>query len=292
MKRLLKKRFFRLLSALAAASICFAFNAVSAEAESGAGNSFSYQGEERSYLECAPEGKVRGVIFMLHGYGSDGNAFRLYTGIDGPANERGYTVVYVDGVSNPEDSTSATGWNSGLTDSPVDDTGFLKALAVSFQEKYGLTRNETYAAGFSNGGFMMYRLAMEAQDCFSAVASIAGMMPASIWENRGEQLDVSLLQINGTKDDAVPMNLNGSAKFSKDPAIEDVLDYFIEADGLTRTETESVSDRAFLTRSFSEERPAQVWQILIKDGRHSWPEEKYCGFDAGQLILNFFDELS
>lgn len=253
--------------------------------------SFSYMGEERSYLECAPEGEVRGIILMLHGYGSDAKSFRLSTGIDVPANLRGYSVVYVDGVPNPDDPTSATGWNSGIGDSTVDDVGFLKALAGNLQEKYGLTRNETFAAGFSNGAFMTYRLALEAGDCFSAVASVAGMMPASVWDSRGEAPDISLLQIYGTKDDAVPKNADGSARFTKAPAIEDVLDYFISAQGLTETGTEEISARATLTKSSGEAKSNRIWQVLIKDGRHSWPEEKYCGFNPAEVILDFFSDV-
>lgn len=251
----------------------------------------SYNGETRSFLECPTEGEPRGIIIMLHGSASDGKAFRVYTGMDEPANARGFCVVYVDGVANPEDRSSPSGWNSGIGDSPVDDIGFLRSLAAYLQGRYSLTREETFAAGFSNGGFMMYRIALEGQDFFSGVASVAGMMPAAMWEKKPERLSMSLLQINGTKDDAVPMNCNGTAKYTKAPAIEDVIDFFVSAEVLNEEESVSLSERAVLTKHSSLSNPVLVWQVLIKDGRHSWPEEKYVGFDTYSLILDFFDTL-
>lgn len=251
--------------------------------------SCSYNGIERSFLEFPPDGDVKGIVFMLHGSASDGRAFRLYTGLDGPANERGYSVIYVNAISNPDDVSSPSGWNSGIGASPVDDIGFLKALAVFYQGKYGLTKEETFAAGFSNGAFMMYRIALEGQEYFSAVASVAGMMPAAMWSNRDNSSGISLLQINGTRDDVVPMNSNGTSKYTKAPAIEDVIDYFVTASGLTETASDTLSEWAVLTRSFSKSKNTQVWQVLIKEGRHSWPDKKYCGFDTNSLILDFFD---
>lgn len=258
-----------------------------------AGNTFSclYGETERRFSVYLPAGEMKGLVFMLHGYGSDMNAFRLLTGMDSPANERGYTVIYVNGVHDPGDASYATGWNSGIGKSSVDDMGFLNALAHRMQAEYGLTKNETFAAGFSNGGFMMYRIAAEGQEFFGGVASVSGMMPAAMWNEKGEKADISVLQINGTKDDAVPMNCNGTAKYSKAPAIEDVIDYFAAAGGLDEEETVLLSSRAQLTKHTGADSAMEVWQVLIKDGRHSWPEEEYVGFDTCSVILDFFDAI-
>lgn len=257
--------------------------------------SCEYDGDVRKYLEYAPEGEAKGIIFMLHGYGNAAESFRTETKLDEAANERGYVVVYVNGMANDNDKTSATGWNSGIGNSNRDDLGFLKTLASYMQDKYKLTREQTFAAGFSNGGFMMYRIAVEGKDCFAGVASVAGMMPEAMWDIKSEASDVSILQINGTKDDVVPMNSNGSAKYSKAPAIEDVMDYFATANSLTDMKKEKLSEKSELIKRYSEDagtKSKQVWQVLIENGRHSWPEEASCGFNVNALILDFFDELA
>ena len=64
------------------------------------------------------------------------------------------------------------------------------------------------------------------------------------------------------------MNANGSAKYNKNPAIEDVLEYYRSANGSADS----------------------VKYISIEGGRHSWPEEKFCGFDVDKMILDFFLE--
>lgn len=250
-----------------------------------------YAGTQRQFSLYAPENAPTGILLMLHGYGSTGEDFRLLTKTDAEANARGYAVVYPTGAPTPEDPTSANGWNSGIGVSSSDDIGFLRALARWLQERYGLSRNETYAAGFSNGGFMMYRIAAEGQEFFGGVASVSGMMPAAMWNEKGEKADISVLQINGTKDDAVPMNCNGTAKYSKAPAIEDVIDYFAAAGGLDEEETVLLSSRAQLTKHTGADSAMEVWQVLIKDGRHSWPEEEYVGFDTCSVILDFFDAI-
>lgn len=253
--------------------------------------SCQYRGNTRSFMEYVPSdfSCVKGVIIMLHGYGSSATFFSLETGFHEEACQRGYAVVYVDGVCNPQDVTSSPGWNSGIGSSSVDDIGFLKALARYMQDKYSVTEDDTYVVGFSNGAFMAYRVAIEAQDCFSGVASVAGMMPDRIWQERGKTSQMSVLQINGTKDDVVPMKLNHTDVYSKDPAIEDVLSYFADSMELEQEEIIELSPISSLTMQFSKNNPCQVWQVVIDGGHHGWPQESFTGFDTNQLILDFFD---
>ena len=250
-----------------------------------------YDGMSRKYLEYAPDGDVSGVIIMLHGYGNDPETMRMDTKMDDDALERGYVVIYAEGSANLTDATSAIGWNSGIDDSTNDDIGFIKSLATYMQDKYSVTRENTFAVGFSNGGFMMYRIAVEASDIFAAVASVVGMMPESMWENRSKTTDISVLQINGTKDDVVPMNLNGSAKYSQAPAIEEVIEYFAAAAGLTQVTSESLSSNSEITKYSAPSKSTQVWQVIVEGGRHSWPAEELYGFDTNDLILDFFDQV-
>lgn len=248
-----------------------------------------YAGTQRQFSLYAPENAPTGILLMLHGYGSTGEDFRLLTKTDAEANARGYAIVYPTGAPTPEDPTSANGWNSGIGVSSSDDIGFLRALARWLQERYGLSRNETYAAGFSNGGFMMYRIALEGQDEFAAVAGVAAMMPEAMWAARPGTLHISVLQINGTKDDAVPMKLNGTDRYTRAPAIEDVIAYFADANGLDTQSESPLGTHAVMTVYTAADRTEQVRHVLITDGRHSWPEEKYCGFNVNTLILDFFD---
>ena len=136
---------------------------------------------------------------------------------------------------------------------------------------------------------MAHRLAMEASDTFSACVSVAGLMPVKIWDARNEVNAVSFFQISGEMDDVVPKNSDGSAKYAKDPAIEDVMAYWSDSNGLDRCESEEIGKGSVLTKCRSEETPDQVWHLEVKNGRHSWPDAKLNGFDTNRLILEFFE---
>lgn len=239
-------------------------------------------------VDLPEEAKNAPLIVMLHGYGNSGESFRLETGFEKQANPAGYAVAYVTGSANPEDLTSAVGWNSGLGDSETDDVAFLKTLVKYLQDRYSLRRDVTFAVGFSNGAFMAHRLAVEASDTFPAVVCVAGMMPESIWEEKDMIKPVSVFQVTGEKDDLVPKNADGSAKYAKAPAIEDVIAFYVETDGLTLTGEEATGKKGTLTK-YGGSGTKCVWDLSIKDGRHSWPDEGITGIDINALIIAFLD---
>ena len=229
------------------------------------------------------------LVLMLHGYGESAEGFRQKVAFEKDANAKGYAVCYVTGAPSPEDATSANGWNSGIGVSSNDDVGFLCALANYLCETYKLDSTRVYAVGFSNGAFMTHRLALEANDIFAAVVSVAGMMPEGAWAVQPDTCSVGVFQITGEKDDVIPKNSDGSAKFSKAPAIEDVIDYYADKQELTVTETASIGKKSTLTKYASAENTKKVWHLFIPDGRHSWPDEQITGINTNQLILEYLE---
>ncbi len=254
-------------------------------------NHFVCTYEELSHdviMDLPDDTKNAVLILMLHGYGNSGESFRLDSGFEKEANPRGYVVAYVTGVADPDDAASATGWNSGLGDSKVNDVSFLTTLAKYLQERYSLRNDTAFVVGFSNGAFMAHRLAVEAPDTFSAVVTVAGMMPQRIFDERDAMKPVSVFQVTGEKDDLIPKLSDGSAKYAKAPAIEDVIDQYIQTDGLSLTSTEKVGKRGTL-KKYGSAGSKQVWDLLIRDGRHSWPDEGITGININRLILDFLD---
>ena len=229
------------------------------------------------------------LVIMLHGYGSNAKNFKLYASFDQDANALGYAVAYVTGAPTPESPTSATGWNSGIGISGNNDVDFLCALANYLCRTYSLDDTRLFAVGFSNGAFMAQRLALEANDTFAAVVSVAGMMPESVWKGRPEICRIGFFQITGEKDDAVPKNSDGSSRFTKAPAIEDVVEYFVQANVLAIFNTCTVGKKANLVKYSSDGSDKQVWNLTIPDGRHSWPDESITGVNTNELILEFLE---
>lgn len=252
----------------------------------------SFDGVEHYFNMCFPE-KTEGapLVLMLHGHGESPESFSNMSRFEEKANELGYGVVYVSGSVQPGDPVKVNGWNSGIYTEGNRDVDFLVTLAEYLQETYLFDTERTYAAGFSNGAFMTHRLAMEASDTFSAVASVAGKMPKRLWEDRNKKNNVSVLQITGEKDDVVPKNVDGSGKSALDPAIEDVMEYWATSNGLGLTETVEVGARGTLTKYESDEKTTKVWHVFIKDAHHSWYGEKINKVDSNTVILDFFESL-
>lgn len=232
------------------------------------------------------------LVLILPGYGNTAEGFRTTIRFEQDANALGYAVAYVTGARNPNNPVSSVGWNSGIEADGNDDVGFLTSLAKYLQKEYAFDEDRTFAAGFSNGAFMIHRLAMEAGDTFSAFVSVAGLMPLKIWNERKEANDVSFFQISGEKDDVVPKNSDGSAQYAKDPAIEDVMAYWAASNGLDLCDSEESENGSVLTKCRSGHTSNQVWSLTVKNGRHSWPEERVSGINANRLILAFFEAVS
>ena len=258
------------------------------------GNCYSctFDGVKHGFIVDMPDNSDNApLVLMLHGYGSSAEDFRTSVQFEKDANPLGYAVVYVTGAPDPNDATSSTGWNS--TDDPNGnrDTEFLVSLAEYLQEEYSLDKNRTYAVGFSNGAFMTHTLAMDAGDTFSALVSVSGMMQTDIWDKRKSSSSVSFFQITGEKDDVVPKNSDGTAKYSKAPPIEDVMSYRANSDNAVITENISIGNGSVLTKYVNPDTNTQVWDLLVKNGGHSWFGKKINGFDTNELILDFFGSI-
>ena len=68
---------------------------------------------------------------------------------------------------------------------------------------YNVHPGRVYLLGHSNGGYMSYRLACDASDRITALASLAGATFKSPSKCNATE-PVSVLQVHGTQDDLVP----------------------------------------------------------------------------------------
>ena len=97
------------------------------------------------------------------------------------------------------------------------------------------------------------------------------------------------MQITGELDDVVPKRFDGTVSHARDPAIEDVMDYWAASNGLKNITTETLARSSTLTKWTSPKKESQVWHLLVKDSHHFWPTERINGIDGNSVILDFFD---
>jgi poly(3-hydroxybutyrate) depolymerase len=248
-----------------------------------------FEGVTFKFVLFLPE-KIDGhtpLILMMTGLNTNSSGFKSQTNMDETACPRGYAVCYVQ----PGLRTGGRGWDCGLSEPrEVDSLDYLVNLVIYLQDEYGLSKTKAFAAGFSNGGFMAHRVAMEASDTFLAVASVAGVMTNMIWDERSDKTSIGVLEIYGTADTIIPQNGNDTAL--PYPPIEDVMKYWAQANGLSASGTEQLSGVAELTKYTAFLNKTQVWSVKIDGGEHVWPTEDIAGFNANELILDFFDQCS
>ena len=145
------------------------------------------------------------LLIVLHGYSATGWLQDGYFGTSDRVDELGFFLITPDGTKN---SGGTNFWNA--TDvccdkdgSGVDDVGYLIGLIDELSLYYNIHPGRVYLLGHSNGGYMSYRLACDASDRITALASLAGATfdePSKC--NATEP--VSVLQVHGTLDERVP----------------------------------------------------------------------------------------
>jgi len=145
------------------------------------------------------------VVLLFHGYTMSAATLASTTHFAASADARGMILALPIGIG--------TSFNAGECCGPasannVDDVGFTRDMIAALDAEYCVDSKRVSAAGISNGGFFVYRLACELADKIAAIAPVAGvigMPPASCNPVR----PVALLHIHGTGDVQIPYN--GSA---------------------------------------------------------------------------------
>ena len=165
----------------------------------------------RTYRIYVPKGLSKGapLVLVMHGAGENGAQMRIETGygFDRLADKNGFAVVYPNAYEGYWNGCGIVGGGDagGLE---TDDVGFLAALADKLIADLGIDRARVFATGSSRGGFMAFRLALEAPTRFRAVAAVSANVPTP--ENfkckPAGQGTPSVMIMNGTEDPIVPFD--------------------------------------------------------------------------------------
>jgi polyhydroxybutyrate depolymerase len=120
------------------------------------------------------------LVVVLHGGGGSGeqvsdNSKSPLSVFNQVAEDKNLIVVYPTAT---KDNTGKNGWNDCRSDdmskNRVDDSSFLASLIQEMSGNYGLSRNQAFMSGHSNGAMMSFRMALEHSDLIGAIATSAG----------------------------------------------------------------------------------------------------------------------
>lgn len=248
-------------------------------------------GQPREYKVHVPTGydrkKATPIVYAFHGIGQNAVSFAVQgTDLVDKSEREGFILVLPNGVQEGGGS-----WNGGLccgaaASQRVDDVMFVRALHAELSRHLHVDARRVYATGFSNGGFLAYRLACDAADLFTAVAPVAaalGTTDASSFVLAGggavlasckPSQPVALLALHGSADPLVPVR-----------AMELSVQHLAQESGCKPSESStkqptSGGDTTCVSHSGCRDK-VEVSACSVATGGHCWFGSPTCG--AGSL---------
>lgn len=189
-----------------------------------------WQDSTRQWLEFVPDSYSADtptpVLFCFHGLGGSMESFATTLQISSVANTSGWIVIVpqalnasVDVDSQPLSVGAAWAANVGGEDvsfsygpmqfplgdvnlnENIDDVGFVSKILDSLENHFNIDTTQVFAMGFSMGGFMCNKLAIDLGNRFSAVASVSGTI--GHFQEFTPAHNVNVMHIHGTADAVV-----------------------------------------------------------------------------------------
>ncbi|MFZ1081370.1 MAG: PHB depolymerase family esterase [Candidatus Kryptoniota bacterium] len=216
------------------------------------------------------------LVIAIHGASASAIDFESMTGFSSKADEEGFIVVYPQGTGNPISWNAGSCCYSAVTDN-VNDVGFISAMIDSLLNRYKIDSTRIYAAGFSNGSMMAYRLAAELSN--KIAAGSGQMVLKSINPSRG----VAIIHFHGLEDHTVPYD--GSTLYSI-PPVDTALSIWRRINGCNVTpDLLCDSDGVLATMWAAGGTGADIILYLSSSGGHSWP---IWGISETDIAWEFF----
>ena len=231
------------------------------------------------------------LVLILHGYGA---GIWRENPMLAAADRHGFAVCLPQGLKDPQGEPS---WNVGYPFQQgwkVDDVKALCRIARHVQKRYRLSRENTFLTGMSNGGEMCYLMAYSKQRTFKAVAPIAGLTMAWIYNTMQAPCPIPLMEIHGTEDRVSEWagdmeNKGGWGAYLPVPV---AIGYWVARNRCTQETTERVESLKgkeghpiIKHRYSSPTTGCDVWLYEVVGGVHSWHT---ADIDTGEEIWQFF----
>ncbi|MBN1444208.1 MAG: PKD domain-containing protein [Planctomycetes bacterium] len=117
------------------------------------------------------------LVVNLHGFSLTAAQLETLTRMQPLSDALGFLYACPQGTL---DSRGRPFWNAtdaccDVDGSGVDDSGYLRAVIDEIRSALNVDERQVYLAGWSNGGFMCYRMACDHADAIAAIVSFAGM---------------------------------------------------------------------------------------------------------------------
>jgi len=271
-----------------------------------------HEGRERYFLMHVPPGLDTTapvtVILALHGGGGTPEGMMEMSGFNALADSQNIVVIYPSGSGSTQ---LRLFWNILLSDTyasenNIDDIGFMNLVLERVGEMINVDPSRMYAAGFSQGGMMCYRLACDAG--FSAKLAAIGVVGATMTvapDACAAVRPVPVISFHGQQDPfsnfkgGIAENAPRNDQVVR-PGVAESIQFWARRGGLPEVPAASgMRGTAELQQFGPGTNDFQVVSWVIHDGGHTWPgssgnlPEWMMGkvnrdIDATALIWDFF----
>lgn len=245
----------------------------------------SVDGLSRTFVVRLPDPVPKGampLVLMYHGAEGTATGLVTQTNLDQVADQHGILTAYLQGYDNT--------WNEDAGDTPArqagaNDVAFTRAVLSSIESGYDVDRSEIAAAGISNGALMVEDLGCKLADELTLIVPVEGQLPVSVASTCRPRRPISVFEIHGTADDAIPYGggsfpgVGGGTTVLSAPvnvARWAALDHCSSRPRTRKLMDGSTSEVLTSYRGCRDK--ASVQLLTIDGGTHNWPD------DFGQLV--------
>lgn len=264
---------------------------------------------ERKFIVVRPSGAAPAggypVVFMFHGTGGDGQRFYMTSSWKEKGEAESFVTVFPSSLrycfrtAGGEGETSK--WNNGEAQQVKcagvvlkDDVRFVRMMVDTITRMLPIDRGRIYAAGFSNGGGFVSKLAVEMSDVFAAVGAAAG--PLNRLDSATPRRYVPIAYFRGDEDNtfiektglpAIPFN--DSCLIYFDPILRGYRGAFNLAGSYIKDSSALALAYLYNTPASTSLPSSELLMIMFKGLAHEYPNGTNYPMTAADVLWPFFN---
>ena len=146
------------------------------------------------------------MIINIHGFTGDWKHQNGYFPLKEYAEKYGFIFIVQDGEL---DSNNRRRWNAidaccGTRHDLPDHSSYLRSVINHAKDSFSIDENRIYCMGFSNGGMMSYRMAIDHSDILAGIVVVGGISYKD--KKYAPKFPIHVLHVHGT----LEANFNGT----------------------------------------------------------------------------------
>lgn len=223
---------------------------------------------QRSFLVYVPRqyhsDVATSLLFVFHGFSNSPECTYTNFGLEELSENNNIVTI------SPQGRNSA--WNAGdcCFVSFANDVLFFRDMVAHLSDRLNVQQDSVYTSGYSNGGYMSYRLACEASDLVAGIFPVAGALSAQSTFSCTEQAKpVPVIHFHGTSDGTISYS-NAVNAFQRYPALA--------VNGCSGSPVETFLRGTARCEAFTNCNAGAYMELCTLTGMgHAWPgAQNYC----------------